>query len=232
MKSLPFALACCLLAGVTSISASASEPATSKYTEQSTVLNIEASWQRFDMSRPDEASDSLVQNAVKAFRTSAQEEYLALEDLRQSDPDFVQHPYEMVLTGTISGNGKTAGVLWQDYQYLGGAHGNLAVIAQNYTVPEGKAFSLADLFGKPDTALRLLSEQARRELLGRGLPPDMVNPGTEPEPENFQTFLLTADGITLYFSPYQVAPWSEGVVTVTLPIDGLAEAKPHAEYWK
>ena len=232
MKSLPLALACCLLFAAASIPAAASEPAASKYTEHSALLNIEVSWQRFDMSRPDEASDSLVQNAVKAFRTSAQEEYLALEDLRKSDPDFVQHPYEMVLTGTISGNGRTAGVLWQDYQYLGGAHGNLAVIAQNSTVPEGKALELADLFGRPDTALRLLSEQARRELLGRGLPPDMVSPGTEPELENFQTFLLTEDGITLYFSPYQVAPWSEGVVTVTLPIDSLAEAEPHAEYWK
>lgn len=232
MKSLPLALACCLLAAVTSISAAASEPAVSKYTEHSTTLNIEASWQRFGMALPDEASDSLVQDAVKTFRALAQEEYLALEDLRKSDPDFVQHPYEMALTGTISGNGKTAAVLWQVYQYLGGAHGNLAVIAQNYTVPEGRAFDLADLFGKPDTALRLLSEQARRELLGRGLPPDMVNPGTEPEPENFQTFLLTVDGITLYFSPYQVAPWSEGVVTVTLPIDSLADAEPHAEYWK
>ena len=232
MKSLPLALACCLLFAAASIPAAASEPAASKYTEHSALLNIEVSWQRFDMSRPDEASDSLVQNAVKAFRTSAQEEYLALEDLRKSDPDFVQHPYKMVLTGTISGNGRTAGVLWQDYQYLGGAHGNLAVIAQNYTVPEGKALELADLFGRPDTALRLLSEQARRELLGRGLPPDMVSPGTEPELENFQTFLLTEDGITLYFSPYQVAPWSEGVVTVTLPIDSLAEAEPHAEYWK
>ena len=231
MKHLPSFLALCLLLLAGTAHAATGERAESKYTETSEVMTIEATWQRFGMDGPDAMSDALVLEAVRSFRSTAAQEHVELKDLRDKEGSVLP-PFEMVLSGVISDNGRTAGILWQKYQYLGGAHGGLDISATNCTLPDGRVFRLTELFRKPDTALRLLSERSRKELQRRGLPMDMVRSGTEPDIENFDTFLLTADGLTLYFSPYQVAPWSEGVVTVSLSLDDLSEAAPVTAYWK
>lgn len=231
MKHLPSFLALCLLLLAGTAHAATGERAESKYTETSEVMTIEATWQRFGMDGPDAMSDALVLEAVRSFRSTAAQEHVELKDLRDKEGSVLP-PFEMVLSGVISDNGRTAGILWQKYQYLGGAHGGLDVSSTNCTLPDGRVFHLTELFRKPDTALHLISELSRKELQRRELPWDMIRSGTEPDIENFDTFLLTADGLTLYFSPYQVAPWSEGVVTVSLSLDDLSEAAPVTAYWK
>ena len=231
MKHLHFFIALCLLLLADTTYAATGERAESKYTETSTIMTIEATWQRFGIDGPDAMSDALVLEAVRTFRSAAAQEYIDLKDLRDKNGSALSH-FEMVLSGVISDNGRTAGILWQKYQYLGGAHGGLDISATNCTLPDGRVFHLTELFRKPDTALHLISELSRKELQRRELPWDMIRSGTEPDIENFDTFLLTADGLTLYFSPYQVAPWSEGVVTVSLSLDDLSEAAPVTAYWK
>ena len=210
----------------------AADTAVSTYTEESSLVSIKATWQRSGLHRPDNDSDTLVRDAVSSFRATAAQEQKELRKLRAEEPDIPVHPSEMILEGTLSDNGKVTGMLWKDYQYLGGAHGNLAVFSRNYTSSDGRPVGLNDLFRKPGKAVQLFSELTRKELAKRDLPQDMVKDGTAPEAENFQTFLLEKDGITLYFSPYQVAPWSEGVVSVTLTLRELAAAEPYTAYWK
>ncbi|WP_294488069.1 DUF3298 and DUF4163 domain-containing protein [uncultured Mailhella sp.] len=212
--------------------ACAAQSAVSTYTEEAPSVSIRATWQRFGLTRPDNASDDTVRNAVAAFRSMAAEEREQMRSLRADDPDMPEHTYEMDLEGVISGNDKVAGILWKDYQYLGGAHGSLTLSSRNYTRSDGREVRLQDLFRRPDKALTLFSELSRKKLAQRDLPQDMVEAGTAPDQENFQVFLLEKDGITLYFSPYQVGPWSEGVVTVTLSLRELAAAEPHTAYWK
>ena len=217
---------------LTAHAATAAQTAVSTYTEEAPSLSMRATWQRFGRTLPDNASDDMVRNAVAAFRSMAAQEQEELQSLRQSEPDMPEYVCEMVLEGTISGNDKVAGILWKDYQYLGGAHGSLTVSSSNYTRSDGRAVNLRDLFRKPDKALALFSELSRKKLAQRDLPQDMVEAGTAPDQDNFQTFLLEKDGLTLYFNPYQVAPWAEGVVTVTLSLKELAPAQPHTAYWK
>ena len=210
----------------------AKETALSTYTEESPSLSVSVTWQRSGLTLPDSEADALVKASVDAFRTMAVQEQEAMRELRTQDPDIPQHRYEMILEGSLSNNGKVMGILWKNYQYLGGAHGNLALAANSYAASDGSPVKLNDLFGRPDKVLSLLSRLSRSRLIQRGLPGDMVEAGTAPEAENFQTFLVEKDGLTLYFSPYQVGPWSEGVVTVTLSLKDLAEAKPHLAYWQ
>ena len=212
--------------------ASAGGNAVSKYTEESPSMKLEVTWQRFGLPLPDRESDAVVSHAVASFRAIAEEQQTDFRELQAKDPTFTPHVCEMVLEGTLAGNGRMTGILWKSYQYLGGAHGNLILSARTYTNPGGKHVTLQDLFRDPEKALQLMSELSRKKLLQRDLPPDMVKEGTEPDIGNFQTFLPEKDGLTLYFSPYQVAPWSEGVVTVTLTLEELAAAGPCASYWK
>ena len=118
--------------------ACAAQSSVSTYTEEAPSVSIRATWQRFGLTRPDNASDDTVRSAVAAFRSMAAEEREQMLSLHADDPDAPEHPYEMDLEGVISGNDKVAGILWKDYQYLGGAHGSLTLSSRNYTRSDGR----------------------------------------------------------------------------------------------
>ncbi|WP_295636845.1 DUF3298 and DUF4163 domain-containing protein [uncultured Mailhella sp.] len=229
-KIAPFFLS--LFLALAAHAAAAGEPALSTYTEQSSDLNVKASWQRFGLALPDRESDDLVRRFVDDFREAAEQDRKELRAMKEKSPDMPEHMFEMDIEGTIHGNGKVTGMLWKAYQYAGGAHGNLLVLSRNYVSSNGRSVGLHDLFRRPEKALALMSELTRKKLLEQELPQDMVEAGTAPEEENFSTFLLEEDGLTVYFNPYQVGPWAAGVVTVTLPLKELAAAQPVMSFWK
>ena len=45
---------------------------------------------------------------------------------------------------------------------------------------------------------------------------DWIAEGTIPEASNYQTFTYDGKKLTVYFEPYTVAPYSEGVQKVTI----------------
>ncbi|WP_294447944.1 DUF3298 and DUF4163 domain-containing protein [uncultured Mailhella sp.] len=229
-KFIPIALS--LFLSLAAHAASAEEPALSTYTEQSSDLSIKASWPRFGLARPDRESDDLVRRCVDNFREEAGQYLKELQVMKEQSPDMPDYVFEMDLEGSMHGNGKVTGMLWKAYQYTGGAHGNLLVFSRNYVSSDGKPVGLHDIFRKPEKALALMSELTRKKLLEQELPWDMVEGGTTPEEENFNTFLLEENGLTVYFNPYQVGPWAAGVVTVTLPLSALSEAQPVMSFWK
>ena len=52
----------------------------------------------------------------------------------------------------------------------------------------------------------------------------MIQAGTEPMPENFDSVLFREDGtFEVLFDKYQVGPGADGVVTISLPYDGIAD---------
>lgn len=210
----------------------AAEPALSSYTEQSSLLSMKATWQRFGKERPDHDSDVLVKKLVDEFRNEAMQAQEELQEMKKEFPDMPDHVLEMDLEGTLHGNGRLTGILWKAYQYTGGAHGSLIVFSRNYTSPDGRPVALKELFKKPEKALGLMSELSRKKLLAQDLPRDMVEPGTTPDEENFSAFLPEKDGLTLYFNPYQVGPWAAGVITVKLTLEELSKAEPVMSFWK
>ena len=225
-RILPLAFSLCLT--LTAQPALADEPALSTYTETSSSVSMKATWPRFGLVRADRESETIVKDITDRFRTAAEQE----RKLRDNDPTMPRLSCELVLEGTVSGNGKVSGMLWNVYEYTGGAHGNIQVFSRNYACSDGRTVGLNDLFGNPKKALALMSELSRKKLLDQELPQDMVKAGTTPEADNFSTFLVEKDGLTLYFNPYQVGPWAAGVVTVKLSLKELAAAQPNMIWWK
>lgn len=225
-RILPFAFSLCLT--LTSQLALADEPALSTYTETSSSVSMKATWQRFGLVRPDRESEAIVKDITDRFRAAAEQE----QKMRDNDPTMPRLSCEMVLEGTISGNGKISGILWNVYEYTGGAHGNIQVFSRNYARSNGRTIGLNDLFGNPKKALDLMSELSRKKLLDQKLPQNMVKAGTTPEADNFSAFLLEKDGLILYFNPYQVGPWAAGIITVKLSLKELAAAQPNMIWWK
>ncbi len=70
--------------------------------------------------------------------------------------------------------------------------------------------------------LEEVSQYVRNILLKKeGALPDMVEAGTKAEYANFRNFYFNDKGITFLFEEYQVAPYSAGIIEVTVPYEVL-----------
>lgn len=125
-------------------------------------------------------------------------------------------------------------ITFEFYSYTGGAHGNIDIDTVNLDLRNGKELDLDDLFKEPATALKIMSEYSYKELkksIKQNLVEDMLKAGTEPKKINFDNLELLPQGLRVVFSPYQVAPWSEGIQTVVIPLKVLKQAGPSAAIW-
>jgi hypothetical protein len=98
--------------------------------------------------------------------------------------------------------------------------------------------SLNECFGDADSALTLLKQVARQQLIaeitaGVDADTDMefltdwIRTGTD-DWDCFNSFVFKAEALELYFSPYQVAPYAAGSQFVSVSYDAIKELlKPH-----
>lgn len=109
--------------------------------------------------------------------------------------------------------------------YAGTAHPNHHTAVINFDLQRGRTLMLADLF-KPSAAyLRALSDYCIKELERRGksdgsdsmLTDEWVAEGAAPAPENYQSWLITREGLEITFDPYRVAPYAAGPQTILIP---------------
>ncbi|MES2224931.1 MAG: DUF3298 domain-containing protein [Patescibacteria group bacterium] len=101
--------------------------------------------------------------------------------------------------------------------YTGGAHGLSATKTFSFS-PTGQVINLSSLFTNQDKGLKAVAAYVQQELKSRpNADLTAIEAGTEARAENFQNFVVTDKGITFTFDPYQVAPYSAGTVTVSVP---------------
>lgn len=188
---------------------------------------IKISWEKSGQAAIDAQSEILVQEVMGEFKKN-------IEEFDEDTPEdgYTPPEYTLSLEGMLSGTPGVTAMLWSVYEYLGGAHGSLWRVARLYDAKTGETVEPFALFARPDTAENIMSEVARRELLAQGLDWDFVEPGTVVGEGNFRTLIPDAEGVTLYFDPYQVAPGSEGPREVHVSFTELAPAQPIMRYWK
>lgn len=125
-------------------------------------------------------------------------------------------------------------IVFNIYSYTGGAHGMVVIEALNYDLKTGAPLGLADLFGKPEKALEIMSELTQERLrksLGEDVEEDMLRDGTAPDAANFSALSLLPNGVAVEFQPYQVGPWAIGQQRVELTLEELAPAEPSPLVW-
>jgi hypothetical protein len=114
-------------------------------------------------------------------------------------------------------------------EYAGGAHGMEAIVTFNYDVKNQKEITIQDFIKKDPKFLNKASVASRSFLRvtlaeNANISPDkidqtMLNAGTEPTIDNFDTFTLPNDHqITFYFTEYQVAAYAYGSSKITLDL--------------
>ena len=145
------------------------------------------------------------------FEKEAEELAALWEQERGKETAEIFVPRELSVTYELTRPTQTVeSILWTVWSYMGGAHGQLSLVAHNYEVETGYPVLLEDLFLDPD---------------------DMLQAGTEPVESNFQIFVLLSDGLRIHFPPYQVAPWAMGPQSVDITLKELNMAKPDMKFW-
>ncbi|CAK7038730.1 MAG: Peptidoglycan-N-acetylmuramic acid deacetylase PdaC [Desulfovibrio sp.] len=135
---------------------------------------------------------------------------------------------------TLTASSKVVSVVFFISTAMGGAHPEPGLATFVYTKKDGRRLSYSNIFMSDDGLLETLSAICRESLaaqLGSRAVPEMLQAGTTPDIVNFDLFSLTKDGLRIYFPPYQAAPYSEGYLTVTIPLDKLQKFKPQISFW-
>lgn len=118
----------------------------------------------------------------------------------------------------------------------GGAHPMYEAAGVSFTLPEGERLEYDDIFEDMDGFYRFLSEYAFERLspsLGEYWEQaPLLKEGLAPDCEAcFESFVLTPDGLIVYFDLYQIAPYSAGAPELEVPLSELMRFGPRPGIW-
>jgi len=104
--------------------------------------------------------------------------------------------------------------------YTGGAHPNTIVVCKTYDRSTGKLLHLADFYSKaPDRLRGVLVDKLVKTL--EYFDPVWVKDGVKAN--NLENFVVDRNGLTFYFSPYEVTAYAYGVQKVKVSLAELAK---------
>jgi len=147
-------------------------------------------------------ADEFIRNNIETYTAEA------LED------QYIPYEFIMRCEVTYNENNKVS-VLSEYYVYLGGVHGTTYFESETVNIKTGAKLTPADLI-KRDFDVK----QMYIDLINNN-PDDFFGEESinmlNALPEI--NFFVTETGLTFYVNPYDIAPYSTGVVTVEVPFD-------------
>ena len=120
--------------------------------------------------------------------------------------------YNLKMETTVYTSSTTITYKIETYMFTGGAHGGTFISTFTYN-RNGTLITLDDLLAAPDS-LERLSSAARTHFydkLSNQTEREVIDAGTEPRRENFNTWYVTDSHITFIFQQYQIGPYALGV---------------------
>lgn len=147
---------------------------------------------------------------------------LAIEQYEDSIANgFPVRKFEAFVAYTITYNQNCAISLYFDrYEYTGGAHGNTIRYSNTWNLQTGTQMKLSRLFANQNYEayiIMMINQQIAEQ----------IKNGTNQYFENYselvtqyfneESFYLTPQGVVIYYQQYEIAPYSSGIPTFTIP---------------
>ncbi len=104
-------------------------------------------------------------------------------------------------------------LVFQEYQYAGGAHGYTIQTAYTLNLETGQQYALRDLFKTDADYVALLSNSVKDQLDARGLTIGLFEPFSQIDPDH--SFYLNNNGVVVYFQQYEILPYAAGIQEFT-----------------
>ncbi len=158
---------------------------------------------------------SYVKARIKKFEEDAENAY---EEMKNYPELLLGKQSDFHLeTESVTYSGKIVSVLISLWYYeQGAAHGNFLYKSFNYDYSTGEFVTITDA---SEMSLEEISLECKNQLYKeKNADKAMIDFGTVPEMENFSTFTVDGNKITIYFDPYAVGPWATGTHEVHLNI--------------
>lgn len=114
----------------------------------------------------------------------------------------------------------------QNY-YTGGMHGNLSVVAANYDMQTGDVLTWGSIMhenAEADDFIQIISQKLadmEDEYLLYEDYESVVQDRFNVDENFFEDFYFTDTGLVFYFSPYEIAPYASGIITIEIPYHEL-----------
>jgi hypothetical protein len=171
---------------------------------ESDTYRIEVHYPQFGVPLVDAKIQTVVDNAVAAFKS-----YPA----NPADSSLPKNEFTGSFNSTYVG-ADVVSVALSFSEYTGGAHPNTVIIGVNVDPKTGVELTLDDALGMIGKTLPEVSSESLVQLKAK-IGDELIFPeGAEPKPENYSTFLVSADKVTFIFNSYQVAPYASGQQSV------------------
>ena len=125
--------------------------------------------------------------------------------------------------------------------YQGAAHPNSYTEVVNYDLKNGKQLKLGDLFKSGSKYLQAIAnyciEDLNKQTKAKGpasmLEESSIRSGAAPAPKNYESWMITRNGLGINFDSYQVAPYAAGPQFVMVPYSALKEhVNPDGPLWQ
>lgn len=181
--------------------------------EKEDFYTISAKYPELGIKSADDEILAMIRSQVAEFKEQNKEPYPGQTAPYTLNTDFRLSP----------GKGTTT-IIFNIETYTGGAHGNLAVKTMTYD-RTGSRIYLGSIFKPESSYIKKLSEISRKKLVEKiGTEGNWIDDGTEPISSNFESIYITIDNkLVIIFQPYQVAPWSAGLLEIEINLDEVGD---------
>lgn len=170
---------------------------------ESKVYDIKARFPRFNHDYTDSLIHENVQSMIEEFKKNVGDEIIS-ENWKNEQ--VVNCDLAFTKNGILS-------VIFRNYQFTGGAHGNTFLSSVVLQPNKQKVYQLQDFFS--ESVVQTIQEPVR-EVLRNQLDSDtFIEEGTETLAD-FKVFSLTDETLIFYFPPYQVAAYAFGTPMVKI----------------
>lgn len=144
-----------------------------------------------------------------------------LKNMGEEEFSYLHYSYSSKVSDISYFDGNYFSFTQVDYDYQGGAHGMPIWTGFTFDLQTGARLSLTDIIGNSEEELKEIVTRHFSEYIGQAPEAfweDAVD--TVRENINFNSdFYLNENGITFYFSPYELASYAAGFQEVTVPFE-------------
>lgn len=164
----------------------------------------------------DEYKNLTPQNAFDTLTKRSAQESIDIAKLAIKDQSDLSDYYKNVITSVFDTTDMTITARTETDEYMGGAHGSQYIAYYNIDTRNGSVIKENKLFksGTRDKLTQYIKEELTKALNTQGDPITLLEPDAIVPSDNFYFNNL---GIVYVYNSYEVAPYSDGLVEVTLP---------------
>lgn len=165
-------------------------------------------------------------NRVDATQNEANNTLNAAQNAYQQTEQWIPYFYRVIYNPTRIDH-SVLSLFGMQNSYSGGMHGDMSGIAVNYDMLTGDVLTFGSIM-HPDAqkedfilhVLNKLSEIEDESYLYENYE-NAVRQRLEGDENLYEDFYFTPTGLNFFFSPYEIAPYSSGIITVEIPYNEL-----------